>query len=587
MRHYQPIPSRRKTILISLMAVLMLVLAGRYYKLQVLDYEKHSDKANANSIRRIILTAPRGVIYDRFGSPLVDNRPTYNLMVIPVDVTDGFNYKLLEEAIRISENELRHSIRTWKRTIGRFRPQLIKRHVKFEVMSRLEEHKLELPGIMFSEMPARIYPGNVSLSHTLGYLRTVTDKIIEESPSLDYQPEDVYGAAGLEKVYEKILRGKNGVEFHRVDIYSRDHGVVRESERFPPVPGNPLYTTINTSLQELAESLMEGKRGAAIAMDPVTGEILAFVSAPDYPLNSFIGPIPMDLWQSWNSDKDRPLLNRGINGLYPPGSTFKLVAATLILESGLINPHFKVNCTGKYTLGDRDFHCWNKAGHGPVDLKNALKHSCNIYFYKAIQGLDFQEWGEMAEAFGYGSRTGVDLPYESSGIIPTKEYLNEKYSSRGWSTGNLLSFVIGQGDVLTTPLQSIQMMNLIATFGNTYQPHFNLYEEKVPVVMDIKRSTWLFIQNALNEVVNSSDGTGRNAAITRNGIVRGKTGTSQNPHGDHHSSFAGYVIADTGEIMTVYVMVENGGKGSGIAAETARELFQFFADQCAGMVVHD
>ncbi|MFQ6610753.1 MAG: penicillin-binding transpeptidase domain-containing protein, partial [Fidelibacterota bacterium] len=442
----------------------------------------------------------------------------------------------------------------------------------------LEEHKLSFPGILFNENPARTYVSDSNLSHTLGYLRTVTENILKNaSPALNYLTDDVYGAAGLEKKYEEQLRGKNGLEYHRVDIFGRDHGVVNEEDRFPPKSGHSLQISIDSHLQSFVESKLEGLRGAIIAMDPRSGEILVFASAPDYPLNSFVGPIPSDLWNSLNTDKNKPLVNRGVNGLYPPGSTFKLVAASLIMESELINPYYKVQCNGVYTLGERDFHCWNPAGHGQVNLKSAIKYSCNIYFYKVIQSLIFSQWSDMAFSYGFGKKTGIDLPFESEGIVPTEAYLNEKYTRRGWSTGNLLSFVIGQGDVLSTPLQMLQMINLIATKGHTFQPHFNMQHEKIPVNLELKPKTWTFLQDAMFEVVNAADGTGRNAKIASEVKIWGKTGTSQNPHGDHHSSFAGYMETSNGNLFTLYIMIENGGKGSGIATSLASDIFNFYS----------
>lgn len=584
MRHYQLIPLHRKNVMLIIISILLLILVSRLYSLQIKNYQKYQSKANANSIRKIRLTAPRGVIFDRFGKRLTDNRPTYDLKVIPVDVNDRFNYTLLSGVINKSEAEIKTEIEKLKKGIGRFRPHLLKRHVNFEDMSRLEEYKLDLPGIMFSEMPARIYPNSAKLSHALGYMRSITEEMITAAdPELNYSFDEVCGASGLERVYEPNLRGQNGIEFHRVDIYNRDHGVLHNEERFPPVPGNPLYTTINAPLQQLTESLISEYRGAVVAMDPDNGEVLVFASAPDYSLDSFVGPIPIDIWSGWNTDENKPLVNRGINGLYPPGSTFKMVAAALIMESEMINPYYKVNCTGSYTLGDRVFHCWNLAGHGQVNLKSAIKYSCNVYFYQVIQGLIFEEWSNMASDFGYGIVTGIDLPFESEGLVPTKSYLNEKYTSRGWSTGNLLTFVIGQGDVLATPLQVCQMMNLIASNGATAKPHFNLNAELEPLTMNLKPKTWDFLQAALSDVVNGDNGTGKNVKIENGGVVKGKTGTSQNPHGEDHSSFVGYIVTDDNQKMTLYVMIENGGKGSEIASEIAKEIFQGFIDQQNGI----
>ncbi|SVD64028.1 uncharacterized protein METZ01_LOCUS416882, partial [marine metagenome] len=259
-----------------------------------------------------------------------------------------------------------------------------------------------------------------------------------------------------------------------VDIYGIDHGIYEDSPGNQPIPGKELYLTIDSKLQSYIEKLFSKKKGVVICMHPVTGEILAYISAPDYDLNSFAGPVPVDLWDGWNADPERPLLNRGIQGLYPPGSTFKLIAAALAMEKNAVGNDWTVNCNGVYHFGDRNFHCWNIKGHGEVNLDKAIYQSCNIYFYHLIQKLSFSDWKELAEKFGFGYTTGVDLYGEQTGNIPGKTYLNNKYGKYGWALGNLLTFIIGQGDVLVTPIQIVQMMNIIATRGNTKSPHLNL-----------------------------------------------------------------------------------------------------------------
>ena len=559
-----------------------LVLAGifailffRFYHLQIYQHSKYEAKAGNNSVRKISLHAPRGIIYDRNGIPIVDNRQIYDLSVIPFDVTNQFDYRMVSKRTGVSSIELKEKIAKGKKSFHRFRPIPIKRHINFETRSHLEENKLSLPGTIFSEFPARTYPVKAKLTHVLGYLRAVTELSVSiPNQELDYKLGDVFGFSGIERIYESILRGRDGTEFRLVDIYGIDHGVYQDNPGLQPTPGKALNLSIDSELQALIEDLFRGKKGAAICMMPQSGEVLAFVSAPDYDLNSFAGPVPIELWERWNTDPERPLLNRGIQGLYPPGSTFKLIGAALAKEESIVDKNWTVNCNGVYHLGDRDFHCWNNAGHGIVNMDKAIFQSCNIYFYHLIQKLSFNNWKAMAENFGFGATTGIDLLGEKGGLVPGKKYMNKKYGRYGWATGNLLTFIIGQGDILVTPIQVAQMMSIIATRGNTKTPHLLVDSPSENIIVSLKSTTWDFLQQATWNVVNHEDGTGK-AAKVLGGEVHGKTGTAQNPHGENHSWFAGYLVKDGVPILSLAILVEHGGKGSVEAALISHKIFKY------------
>ena len=559
-----------------------LVLAGifailffRFYHLQIYQHSKYETKAGNNSVRKISLHAPRGIIYDRNGIPIVDNRQIYDLSVIPFDVTNQFDYRMVSKRTGVSSIELKEKIAKGKKSFHRFRPIPIKRHINFETRSHLEENKLSLPGTIFSEFPARTYPVKAKLTHVLGYLRAVTELSVSiPNQELDYKLGDVFGFSGIERIYESILRGRDGTEFRLVDIYGIDHGVYQDNPGLQPTPGKALNLSIDSELQALIEDLFRGKKGAAICMMPQSGEVLAFVSAPDYDLNSFAGPVPIELWERWNTDSERPLLNRGIQGLYPPGSTFKLIGAALAKEESIVDKNWTVNCNGVYHLGDRDFHCWNNAGHGIVNMDKAIFQSCNIYFYHLIKKLSFSNWKAMAENFGFGATTGIDLLGEKGGLVPGKQYMNKKYGRYGWATGNLLTFIIGQGDILVTPIQVAQMMSIIATRGNTKTPHLLVDSPSENIIVSLKSTTWDFLQQASWNVVNHEDGTGK-AAKVLGGEVHGKTGTAQNPHGENHSWFAGYLVKDGVPILSLAILVEHGGKGSVEAALISHKIFKY------------
>ena len=559
-----------------------LVLAGifailffRFYHLQIYQHSKYETKAGNNSVRKISLHAPRGIIYDRNGIPIVDNRQIYDLSVIPFDVTNQFDYRMVSKRTGVSSIELKEKIAKGKKSFHRFRPIPIKRHINFETRSHLEENKLSLPGTIFSEFPARTYPVKAKLTHVLGYLRAVTELSVSiPNQELDYKLGDVFGFSGIERIYESILRGRDGTEFRLVDIYGIDHGVYQDNPGLQPTPGKALNLSIDSELQALIEDLFRGKKGAAICMMPQSGEVLAFVSAPDYDLNSFAGPVPIELWERWNTDSERPLLNRGIQGLYPPGSTFKLIGAALAKEESIVDKNWTVNCNGVYHLGDRDFHCWNNAGHGIINMDKAIFQSCNIYFYHLIQKLSFNNWKAMAENLGFGATTGIDLLGEKGGLVPGKKYMNKKYGRYGWATGNLLTFIIGQGDILVTPIQVAQMMSIIATRGNTKTPHLLVDSPSENIIVSLKSTTWDFLQQATWNVVNHEDGTGK-AAKVLGGEVHGKTGTAQNPHGENHSWFAGYLVKDGVPILSLAILVEHGGKGSVEAALISHKIFKY------------
>ena len=395
---------------------LFFIIFLRFFYLQIYQHQKYEDRAGANSIRKISLHAPRGIIFDRFGNPMADNLQIYNLAVIPFDVTEKFNYEIIYQELELPAEDVMSLIAKKEKSFNRFRPQTIKRNINFETHSRLEENKLDLPGMFFEEIPARIYPNNANLTHVLGYLRTFTDNA-NKGQDNDYKLGDLYGFSGIEKIYESSLRGKDGMEYHLVDIYGIDHGIVVDTPPISSIPGEPLHLTIESQLQFFIEQLFEGKQGAVICMNPLSGEVLAYLSAPDYNLNSFVGPVPQDIWDTWNQDDSHPLLNRGIQGLYPPGSTMKLIAVAHALEEGKVSEKWKVNCSGSYTLGDRTFHCWNTGGHGQIDMFHAFINSCNIYFYQLIQKLPLKDWKKMAENFGFGTVSGIDLYGEEAGNI--------------------------------------------------------------------------------------------------------------------------------------------------------------------------
>ena len=562
---------KRNQIIFLLYSVVLLFITYIYFDLQILNYQKFNNLSGKNSLRKIIIESPRGLIMDRNKTPLVDNRYSYKLKIIPHDAKN-FNYNLLFDIYQDLNPNIIDSINNLQKTFYRFMPITISNEIDFKTKSIIEENRLEFPGLLFSNYPRREYLQDVNLSHVLGYLRVVNKEMLKTQKK--YLFGSYIGSDGLEKRYENVLKGKNGYEYHLVDIYGIDYGLYNNQMRVLPQAGDTLTTTIDLSMQILSEQLIDNYNGAIICMNPKNGDILSYVSKPDYNLNLFNNIISDELWNSFNADSNRSLLNRPIQGLYPPGSIVKLVSAIHALESDLVEPDNHVFCNGKFSYGDRVFHCWKEEGHGEVDLEKSISESCNIYFYELGTQMSIDGWHNTMLNFNFGQLTNIDLPGEKVGIVPSENYLNDKYGTRGWGRGNLLNFVIGQGELLATPIQMIHLLNIIVNEGIAVQPRLLMNKSEVFKEINIKKTIFQTIKNSLIMAVESKDGTAQGARI-KDIEVGGKTGTSQNPHGEHHSIFLGFLQMDD-TILTIVVLVENGGLGSGLATQIARRLFKHY-----------
>ena len=572
---------KKKEIIFLCCLILVIPIFLQFIKLQIIDSKKYKERAGKNSLRQIFLKASRGVIYDRNGVALVDNQEKFSIEITPNDMaSEKFNYDIVESIIGLDKAYM-DSIINYNMVEGRgaYIPFTLVKFLDFSKKIMLEEYKTELPGLRFVSNPVRNYVSDVSMPHTLGYLKTVTPDIVKEknqgNEGYKYFNYDLYGYSGIEKKYEEILRGTHGWEYRLVNNVGLDQGKTMHTNHELPKKGNDVYLTIDSNLQIYAEKLIKGLVGTIICMDPETGEVLAMASSPDYDLKSFIGPVPLNVWNKWNFEIEKPLINRALSGTYAPGSLFKIIVASLILNSN--QKDFISNCTGSYTYYDQVFSCWNIEGHGKMNLREAMKNSCNHYFYEAIQYFSFEEWVKEAQKFQFGKSTDIDLFNEKKGLIPNRDFLNNKYTSRGWSKGNLLLYSIGQGEVLTTPIQIINMINIIANNGLLHTPHINKDIEVDPIKINIKKSVLSKIADALYSAVNEYGGTGGKAYVS-NGISRGKTGTAENPHGEPHSWFTGYVTANNKSKMSIVVLIENGGKGSDIAANISGKIFNYFSN---------
>ena len=555
----------RKKIIFSTYLFFIFLLFSRYFYLQIIQYDKFFKEGEDNSLRSYILHAPRGLIFDRADKYLVDNQYIYDVNIIPKDFDkESFDYAFVNKTLGINKEKINSIILPkQKQRIGQFKPVLIKRKVDLDIKAILEENKLSLKGLYFSTFPARSYPSDSKLTHVLGYLR---------------QDKEVVGFSGLEKYYENSLKAKEGAEYHLVNNLGIDQGKSEIAENYNPIQGDTLKLTIDQELQSLCEKLIDNLNGAIIVMEPKSGEIYAMNSYPDYNLDSFVGPISKD---KWNKLKSKNVFNnRALQNSYPPGSIFKLMLGAIALENKLIKKDWKVNCNGFYDFFDTRFHCWKEEGHGTLNLREAIQQSCNIYFYNLMQKVDFDLWHKETSKFGFGKKTGIDLPNEKKGLVPNRKYMSNKYKdSGGWSTGHLLNLSIGQGELLTTPLQIINLVNIIANDGVSYTPHININVPSTKKNVSYKKSVFKEIKQGMSDAVYKDGGTAYNINILDNNIkVYGKTGTAQlcaNCDIEPHAWFAGFMELKNGKVFSICVLIENGGKGSDKPTKISKEIFEF------------
>ncbi|NQV37469.1 MAG: penicillin-binding protein 2 [Candidatus Marinimicrobia bacterium] len=570
------IPKSRLYASYAVISLIIMVLIVRFFQIQILKYETFSKKSDINRIRAISLSAPRGLILDRNGTILVDNYPTFILNAIPGEILNkNESFMRISECTGLDVSLLLDNYQKYYRT--RFVPVRLAKDLTLSQISVLEEHRLDLTGIHYDQFPERVFPSKIRGSHFLGYVKEVNRDIYEKLDNNQlYEFGDLIGWQGVEKIYENELKGQKGVKYLEVNAFGQVMGNVAERMGERPIPGNNIHLTIDSGLQGLLEQSMQGKRGVVIVSDANNGDILAYISAPDYPPDLFTGITHDEDWNDILTNPDRPLMDRNSGGLYPPGSILKMITLLALAEKGNLNTNFSIICTGEYAFGDRVFRCWNEYGHGNVDLRRALSESCNIYFYKIVQALKIDEWAEVAKELGFGEKVGIDLPTEQKGNVPTKEYMNKRYGRYGWSKGAMLNLALGQGDVVVTPIQIAQYVNILATRGITQKLHFGTnHIQNINVTPHFKASSWELIDRLMKGVIYDAGGTGKSADPKIEGLVlAGKTGTAQNPHGEDHAWFVGY--GKKGEqVISATVLIENGGHGGQFAAPIARVAFNY------------
>ena len=550
------------------------ILIGRFFQIQILEYDWYSQKANSNRIRKVTTTAPRGLILDRNGQILVDNFPTYVLTAIPWELSDkGKKFEFISTVIGLDSNTVSKSYKKYYR--GRFNPTRLAKDLTFDQVSRLEESRINLQGVYYENFPERYFPSRIRGSHIFGIVKEV-DRDVRNSlrNKEEYELGDMIGWSGIEKRYENYLKGERGIIFYEVDAFGRELGYVKDLEPTDPEPGLNIITTLDLDIQYFIEGIMKNRKGVILVGLGDSGEILGAVSAPDFDPELFTGLILETTWNEIRNNPEKPLLNRFLQGMYPPGSIVKSVTQAALIEKADFDPNTLFHCDGSYQFGDRLFGCWWQEGHGELNLTGAMVNSCDIYFYKAVQYLELDQLAEMFIEFGFGEATQIDIPGEVYGLVPDKDYMNKKHGRYNWSKGALLNICIGQGEVLVTPIQVLNYLNLLATRGNAYRPHLVMVDEPpVNEIPTLKDETWDRIISDMRLIITDENGTGKNAEPDIPGmLVYGKTGTAENAHGESHAWFIGWAeYAD--QKYSVVILLENAGSGGKVAAPIAKMIF--------------
>ncbi len=554
------------------------VLGFRLFQMQILNQTSYQDKATDNSIKSIEQIPLRGVFYDRNSKLLVNNVPAYTLRITPADYDKKLN-NIIETILEVDSGYVSNILYQYK-NFSKYLPLKIKRGIGFDVVAWLEENSLNLPGVDYIVEMRRGYPGGINGSHIFGYLKEISQKQLEKENEYYHQGDNI-GNTGVEKTYEKQLRGTKGNKFvivnsRRKVIDAFNNG----AEDISAIKGNDLILTIEANAQRVAEEEFKGKKGGLVAIDPSTGDILALVSAPEFDLNEFSYITPKDYLKTLYNDPGKPLFNRATTSIQSPGSTYKILSAIAALDMGIITTSTTFFCSGGITFG-RFFKCHGV--HGNVNVITAIEKSCNSFFYQLILKIGIENWAKYSRLFGFDSITGIDIGEENAGLIPDEDYYKKRYGPK-WPKSIMLSLSIGQGEVSVTPLQLAQYTALIANNGKGYQPHLvkGYVDESNNEVVDfeykkidvgIDQKIFDIVKEGMFLVVNG-EGTATHLRWSEYEIS-GKTGTAQNPHGEDHAWFIAFAPFDNPKIA-IAVMVENVGFGGTHAAPIAKKVIEAY-----------
>jgi len=570
---------RRLKVITLVFGLAVLVLWARLWDLQIVQGHKFRSQAQHNRIRLIPIKAPRGTIFDSRGNILADNRPSFCVSINPDELERGGSsehLQVLGEILNMAQVEIAKKLAKCK---GPFDEMVVADGVDLKQVTLLEEHQLELPGVDTRVQPRRHYTNGRIAAHLIGYLGEINHEELRKLRLLGYKLGDVVGKTGIEKVCDEFLRGTDGGKQLEVNAHGEVVSILGYKR---PCSGNNVVLTIDSSIQGIVEDALGHRAGTIIVMDVHNGQILAWASHPSFDPNDFVFGISYQDWQSLLDDSSLPLTNRAIQGRYPPGSIFKIVTAIAALQEGVIGPNDLLDCSGTYQVGEKIYRCWKPAGHGQLNIEQAIVHSCDVFFYQLGQRVGVHNLASAARECGLGRPTGVNLPGEEPGLIPTSRWKIERLGER-WYGGDTINMSIGQGYLLVTPLQVVNLFSAMANGGILYRPQLiscivspegKTIESIKPQVVgriSLSATTLEILRRALWGAVNEA-GTGWRARVPSLGIS-GKTGTAQNPRGQDHAWFGAYAPDEDPRIAMV-VFLEHGGHGGPIATPIAGRIFR-------------
>jgi penicillin-binding protein 2 len=591
-------------LMLGLMLLVLLVYVFRMWHLQVLQGTTYRYQSENNRIRLEEVPAARGIIFDRNGNPLVENRPAYHIQLIREDVRDPD--QTIRDVARLCERspeDLFAVLETGKH-VPKFLPLRLMSDIDRDCLARVEAQRIRLPGVLIQLEPKREYRWRGTAPHLIGYLSEITEAELKSGQYQGYFPGEEVGRIGVESAFEKYLHGKRGGRQVEVDAIGRR---MRLLDEVLPVAGNNVWLTIDIQLQKVAESCLEGRTGAIVALDPNNGAVLAMASSPLFDQEKFIRGMRKEEWQTLSRDPTHPLLNRCISGTYPPGSTYKPFVALAALQEGAVSPDTGFSCPGFLEFADRRYRCWRTHGHGSMSMIPAIIQSCDVYFYQSGLRLGVDRIANWVKAFGLGQRSGIGLPGESPGLIPTSAW-KKKALGVPWQKGETLSIAIGQGFDSATPLQMTLAYAAIANNGQLWQPFVvSRIEGHGPNEMDeiagklkqkiaIEQRHFDVVKKGLNGVVETDQGTAHGIK-DKTYLTAGKTGTAQvvqmadgpnrtptknlREKDRDHAWFVGYAPANNPQIV-VGALVEHGGHGASAAAPLVQKVIAAYLKNAPG-----
>lgn len=581
---------RRLSILRVVLLLFLFLLGARLWHLQIYEGGYYRNLSDNNRTRTVLIEPARGLMYDRHGELLANNVPSFTLYVTLEDVKDREQLiQGLINLIGLDEEVVRKKLSARG---SKLLPRKVKDGLTLKEAALIESHRLDFPGVMIQAELQRNYPAGLAAGHMTGYVGEVSSDQLERENSSDLHQGSIVGQYGLERTYDRLLRGRPGQKVIEVDAtgHVKRTVLIEKSQS-----GDDLYMTIDIRLQKLAESLLGEEAGAIVALDPTTGEVLAMASRPGFDPNILSRELTAKQWEEVVQDERRPLTNRATQGQYPPGSTFKIVMAAAALETDTVQPSSQIRCVGGYQFGKRVFRDWKAGGHGMIDLKHAIIHSCDVYFYTVGNRMGIDTIAAYAGQFGLGKETGIELPSERAGIMPSTTW-KQRVRHEQWFPGETISAAIGQGYVTVTPLQMARLVGIVANNGVSYKPRLvrtimhresGHMDDSVPDLqgrLTVDRRTLELIQEGLSGVVTEGTATKAKSPLI---TIAGKTGTAQTaalrtgPQEDipkklrDHAWFVAYAPVESPRIA-VAVLVEHMGHGGSTAAPLAKQLIEEF-----------